>query len=137
MQAIIDDLVDASVIGIENLRAPHLRGFAHQAFIAGDGRCFADARDRTCGTRGAIAVDYQPRVALRDQVRIELPRQRLRDAGDADIPGDMANQLALRQPEIAKLLWNQPAVMVAGEEIRRAPRGIMFVDRGNIFVTQK
>jgi len=41
------------------------------------------------------------------------------------------------KPEIAKLLRNQPAVMVAGEQIRRTSRGIIFMDRRNIFVTQK
>ena len=87
--------------------------------------------------RRAVAVDHQPRIALRDQMRVEMLRQRLGDAGNADIPGDMPRQFALGQAEIAEHARNQPAVMVAGEQERRAPRGIIFADRGNIFGSEE
>jgi hypothetical protein len=65
-------------------------------------------------------------------MRVKLSRKRLRDTGDADILGDMPRQLAFRQPEIAENFRNEPAVMVAGEEIRRAPPRIIFQHRRNI-----
>src|ERR1035441_3713641 len=71
-QARTDDLIDAAMIGIEDRLSPRLGRIARQAFIALDGRRFADARDRTWRRRRPVAVDHQPRVALRDQMRIEL-----------------------------------------------------------------
>ena len=41
-----------------------------------------------------------------------------------------------RQPEIAEHARDQPAVMVAGQQERRASRGIMFMNRRNIFARQ-
>ena len=98
----VDHLADAAMVGIEDLSAPRLGGIAGEAFIAGNDGRFADARDRTCGVRRPVAVDHQPRIALRDQMRIEMFRQRVGDAGNADVPGDMPCQLVLRQAEIAE-----------------------------------
>ena len=70
-------------------------------------------------------------------MRIEMFRQRLRDAGNADVPGDVPRQFALRQAEIAELARNQSAVMVAGEQKRRASRLAIFADRWNIFRAQE
>ena len=68
---------------------------------------------------------------------VELLRERLGDAGNADVPGDVARQLALGQAEIAERARNQPAVMVAGQQERRASAGIKFADRRNIFGAQE
>ena len=35
-------------------------------------------------------------------MRVEMLRQRLGDAGNADVPGDMARQFALGQAEVAE-----------------------------------
>ena len=83
--------------------------------------------------RRAVAVDDEPRVALHDQMGVEMFRQRLRDAGNADVPGDVPHQFALGQAEIAEHARDQPAVMVAGQQERRASAGIVFADRRNIF----
>ena len=85
----------------------------------------------------AVAVDHEPRVALHDQMRVELFRQLFRDAGNADVPGDVPRQLALGQSEIAQHARNQPAVVIASEKERRPSRGIVLADRGNIFGSQK
>src|ERR1700710_23779 len=85
----------------------------------------------------AVAVDHEPRVELHDQMRVELVRQLFRDAGDADVPGDVTYQLALGQTEIAEPARNQSAVMITGEKERRSPRGVILADRGNIFGSQK
>ncbi len=82
--------------------------------------------------RRAVAVDHEPRITLRDQMRAEMVRQLLGDAGDPDIPGDVAPKLALGQPELAKCAGNQPSVMVTGDEKRRTAGGVMFVNGGNI-----
>ena len=54
--------------------------------------------------RRAVAVDHQPRIALRDQMRVELFRQRLRDAGNADVPGDVPRQFLRCEAERAERL---------------------------------
>ena len=70
--ALVDDLADAPVVGIEDLRAPHFRCLARNALIACYRRGLADARDRACGIGRAVAVDDQPRVALHDQMGVEV-----------------------------------------------------------------
>src|ERR1700722_12780871 len=117
-EAVVDDLGDVAMIGIEDRLPARFGGGAAERFVAGYRGRLADARDRTWRRRRAIAVDHQPRITLRDQMGIELFRQRVGDAGDADVPGDMPRQLAGRQPEIAEGTRDQPAVMVAGQEER-------------------
>jgi hypothetical protein len=46
-------------------------------------------------------------------------------------------ELAGRQAEIAEGLREQPAVMVAGQQERRAASGIMFQNRRNICVSKE
>ena len=70
--ALVDDLADAPVIGIEDLRAPHRGGLARNALVAGNRGRLADARDRACDMGRAVAVDDEPRVALHDQMGVEM-----------------------------------------------------------------
>ena len=70
-------------------------------------------------------------------MRVEMFRQRLGDAGNPDIPGDMPGQLAFGQPEIAENARDQPAVMVASQQKWRASRGIMFENRWNICASEE
>src|ERR1700730_9347571 len=136
-QPLLDDFGDAAMVGIEYLLVPRLYRVARQAFVAGNQGRFADARDRTWRARRTIAVDHQPRIALRDQMRVEMFRQRLGDAGNADIPGDMPRQLGCRQPEIAERARDLPAVMIRCQQERRAALGIIFMNRRNIFPTKE
>src|SRR5436305_10517896 len=96
----IDRLADAAMIGFEDRLPPHLGIAAPKCVVAGDDGCFADARDRARRAGRTVAVDHQPRIALRDQMRIELFGERVRYAGNADIPGDVPRQLAFRQTEM-------------------------------------
>ena len=125
------------MVGIEDLPAPHLGGLARDAVIAGNHGGLADARDRAGRLRRPVAVDHQPRIALRDQMRVELLRQRIRHAGNADIPGDMPRQLALREPEIAETARDQPAVVVASQKERRAPGRVNFQNRRKILLIEQ
>ena len=50
--------------------------------------------------RATVAVDDEPRVGLQYRRCVERLGQALGDAGDADIPGDMAAALMLGQAEI-------------------------------------
>src|ERR1700726_3152523 len=70
-QALLDRLADAAMVGIEDRFPPRLDGVAPKTFVAGDDGRFADARDRTWRAGRAVAVDHQPRVALRDQMRVQ------------------------------------------------------------------
>jgi hypothetical protein len=49
----------------------------------------------------------------------------------------MPRQLAGRQPEIAQGKRDPPAVMVAGQQERRAAGGVIFVNRRNIFAPKE
>ena len=73
-QAPVDHLGDAAMVGIEDLSAPRLRRVARKAFVAGDDDGFADNRDRAWRAGRAVAVDYQSRVTLRDQMRVQMFR---------------------------------------------------------------
>ena len=66
--------------------------------------------------------------------RVERVGDQLGDGGDADVPGDVALELALRQAELPEAPRDEPAGVVAGqEERRRAVRGAT-VDRLRLVV---
>ena len=71
----------------------------------------------------AVAVDHQSRIGLQHRRRIEQPRQRLGDAGNADVPGDVAFKLARGDAERAERARDQPPGMVGGQQEIRAARG--------------
>src|SRR6202035_4950575 len=114
------------MVGIEDGAAARLGRLAREIFVAGADGGLAEARDRAWRLRRAVAVDQQPRIALRDQMRAEMSGQRLRDAGDADVPGDVTRQLAFRQAEIAEPARDRLAIMIRCQQERRAPGGVMF-----------
>ena len=65
-------------------------------------------------------------------MRVECARYGFGDAGNADVPADVPAQFALGQAEIAERGWQQPAVMIAGEQERRAAVRIEFEHRRNL-----
>src|SRR3981081_1394201 len=73
-QAAVDHLGDAAMVGIEYPSAPRFGRVAAKAFVAGYDSRFAEARDGNSSLWRAIAVDPQPRVALRDQMRVQTFR---------------------------------------------------------------
>src|SRR5262249_22777594 len=85
----------------------------------------------------AVAVDHEPRIALRDQMCIEMIRELLRDAGDADVPADVPRKFALAHAEIAELLRQQPAVMVRCQQERRTAGGIPLEPRRDVGVAEQ
>jgi len=70
-------------------------------------------------------------------VDVHFLRKPRRDLGDADIPRDMAFMFAGVHAEIAERARDQPAVMIAGEEERRAAPGIFLENRGNFVVLKE
>ena len=70
-------------------------------------------------------------------MRVEMIRELLRDAGNADVPGDVARQLAFGQAEIAERLRQQPAVMIRRQQERRTAGRILLEHRRNIFSAQE
>src|ERR1700704_3459870 len=73
-QAAVDHLGDAAMVGIEYPSAPRFGRVAAKAFVTGYDSRFADARDGARRLWRTIAVDHQPRVALRDQMRVQTFR---------------------------------------------------------------
>ena len=64
---------------------------------------------------------------------VEMPGELLRDAGNANVPCDVARQFARGHAEIAERARDQPSVMVAGQQKRRAACLVKFLHRWNIF----
>src|ERR1700744_5585693 len=135
--ALVDHLVDAAMIGIEDRAPTLLGGFARQSLVAGYDRGFAEQRDRACGPRRAVAVDDEPRIALRDQMRAEHGREPLGDPGDADVPGDVPYELALGPAEIAEPFGDQAAIMIAGKQERRVSARVLLEYRRYVVNAEK
>ena len=70
-------------------------------------------------------------------MRVETFRQRVGDAGDADIPGDMPLEFARRQAEIDERARDDSPVMVACQQEWRAPGRMILEHRRNIPAIQE
>ena len=70
-------------------------------------------------------------------MRVDLLRQRLGDAGNADVPGDVARQFAGRHAEIAERARDQAAVMIRRQQERRASLRILFENRRNFIFSEE
>ena len=66
-----------------------------------------------------VAVDHQPRIRLHDETGVQPVGQRPAEAGDADIPGDVARAVGLAQPEIVQPARDAPPGMIANQQKRR------------------
>ena len=67
--------------------------------VAGDRGQLADLEDRARHRRVAIAVDDEAGIDLRDEGGVEPVGEKIRRAGDADIPGDVTLEVAVMEPE--------------------------------------
>src|ERR1700733_12214511 len=100
---------DTLVIRPKNLADARVFFRVAQVGIAGD-RCeLADFRDRRRRARRPVAVDHQPRIILLDQHSAERVSQCPADAGDADVPGDMALPFQRSNAEPAETAWDRPS----------------------------
>jgi hypothetical protein len=70
-------------------------------------------------------------------VNAEMIGQPLGNAGNADVPGDVALELARGYAEIAERVRNDPAIVIAGEKEGRIAVRITFMHRRNIAMRQK
>ncbi len=127
----IDHLVDPTMIGLEDRLPPRIGLLRRDALVAGNDRGFADGRNRARDIRRPVAVDHQPRIALRDQMRTERVRTSLGDTGNPDIPGDMPREFAVGQAEIAKRIRDQSPVVIAGQQEGRGAGGVALDDGRN------
>ena len=64
----------------------------------------------------AIAVDDQARIGLQDSGRVQRGRQVLGDLCDANVPGDMALHLRVRDTKPAECRRDGSAGVIGGEE---------------------
>ncbi len=85
----------------------------HRDAVAGLG-------DRGRDRSGSRLPDRSQSRPARHRGRIETPRQRARHRGGADVPADMAVDLARHQAEAGERRGTRVAGMVAGEQHRRA-----------------
>jgi hypothetical protein len=70
-------------------------------------------------------------------MRVHLVRELFGDAGNADVPGDVAGELALGHAEIAERTRNDSPVVIAGEEEGRGARLVKFEHRRNVCLRQE
>ena len=119
---------DPIMVWPENL--PHARGLlmlaqTHVSRYRGE---LADLRDRGLRTRRAVAVDDQARIVLLHDGGIQRIRQMGGDAGDADVPGDVAHGFGFRNAESTERTRHGMARVIRdNQEIR----GAAFVAHGD------
>ena len=103
-----EQIVNPVMIGMEDLGCARFDRSFTETPIAGDDRVLAH-RDHheVGGSRGAIAIDHEPRVLLQDQGRIEPGGESARDPRGTDVPRDMAFEIgALATPSVPSLAGN-------------------------------
>ena len=110
------ELGDALVIGPEDLLLARPPLGVGDVPVAGDRGHLADLEDRARNLGIAIAVDDEPGIDLRDEGGVEAVGEEIRRAGDADIPGDVALEVAVMEPEPSEPPGNSPTGMVTGNE---------------------
>jgi hypothetical protein len=91
--------------------------FGAQILIAGNARRLAHLGHGAGRFRRPVAIIDEARITLQHQRRIDEPRQEPGDTLGADIPGDVAGKLALRQAETAELARHAVSGMLADQHI--------------------
>ena len=125
------------MVGREHGALPLRHLLAGEPAIARNFRRLADQRDRAGAVERPVAVDHEARIALRDQMHVHFTGKPGRDLGNADVPCDVPLQFAGMDAEIAERAGDQAAIMIAGEEERRAAAGIFLKDRRNFVVLKE
>src|SRR5258708_33484614 len=91
---------DPIMVWPENLAYPcGLLAFT-QAHISWYRRELADLQDRRLPARRAVAVDDKARIVLLHHGGVERVLDHPAEPGDADVPGDVALALRLRNPQL-------------------------------------
>ncbi len=93
----VEQLGDARVVGRKNLAAAHLALGRWNGRVARDRGQLADLGDRGGPAGFPVAIDDEPRIGLQNRGGVERVGQLFGHPGDADIPGDVAQELAPRQ----------------------------------------
>src|SRR5262249_58029709 len=78
------------------------------------------------------AAGAAPRISLKEPPRVEQGRPPPAPPANADVPGDVAPQLALWQAEAAEPAWDGAPGVVAGEEEGRAARLVLHYHRARL-----
>jgi len=84
--------------------------------FAWDGRVLADLRHGGGPGRVAVAVDDEAGIGLQDGGGVEVAGEAFGDAGDADVPGDVALAFGFRHAEVVQGFRNCLAGVIGGEE---------------------
>ena len=89
--------------------------------ITGDLGVLADLDDRRRHGKVAVAVDDETRIRLPDEESVEPVGEEARCALDADVPGDVPDELALRHAESAEAARDDAAGVIGSDKERRLP----------------
>src|SRR6266851_2324318 len=133
----VEQFGDALMIGQEDLAAARVAFRRRDGLVAGDRGQLADRRDRTGPVRLPVAIDDKARIGLQYRGRIERLRQTLGNPGDADVPGDVARELALRQAKGAQPAWDRPPGMVGGQKKSGSSGRPQHADRRRIIIAEQ
>ena len=111
---------EGGVIRPEQRRDPCLARRRRDPLVARDRGRIADRRDRRRRVGRPVAVDHEPRIALRDQRRLEGRGEAAGDRLDPDVVGDVALEVLGCQAEVAERARHPAPGVIAGEHERRA-----------------
>eukprot|EP01035_Chromulina_nebulosa_P005028 gene5028-6821_t len=104
------------LVGAVDLRDPGGPIFGAQAYIARDHRQVTHFWNGVGAVRTAVAVDHQPRIALRDEGGVQGLGQALAQPKDADVPGDVPAQVRLRESEVSQNSGNDASCVIAQQQ---------------------
>ncbi len=125
------------VIGLEDFPDPRRALGRVEPVVAGDLGGLAPGRHGVGPIRGAVAVDHQARIGLQCQRRVEPLRHVARNRSRAYVPGDVARQVGLVQPQIAQALRDPVARVVAGQEKGRTAARVLERDRRRLVLAEE
>ena len=128
LRAGLQDALEGVVIRPEQRLDPGLARRRRDALVARDRGRIADRRDRRRHVGRPVAVDHEPRIALRDQRRLERRGQPAGDRLDPDVVGDVALEVLGCQAEVAERARHPAPGVIAGEHERRAAVRPLDVD---------
>ena len=99
------------------------RSAGERSALPGIGRAVADRPHERGIVEVAVAVDHEAGIAGQQRRRVQLQRHVAGDVGGADVPADVARQLALVEAEVVQAARHAPAGVIADQQDgRRALR---------------
>ena len=118
------------MVGVEVALDPRRTVSGGDIHIAGNDDPIADRRDQRRAVGLAVAVDEQARKTREHGDGVEMGGKASGDVGGADVPGDMATEHRVIEAEVAILVGDAAARVIAVEDIGADAAGVQNLERG-------